>query len=65
MNENAVTPILEECQVFTTQPLSLAMAYIPYQQWNTTYEPALGLQRGTIFPELDKPFVGEEAITDD
>lgn len=65
MNDIPVTPTLEEYQIFTTQPLSLAMAYIPYQQWNTTYEPALGFQRGTIFPELDKPFVGEEAISND
>ena len=35
-----------------------AMAYIPYQQFNTIYSPEQGLNAGTIFPELDKPFYG-------
>lgn len=35
-----------------------AMAYIPFQQFGTTYEPEKGLKNGTIFPELDKPFLG-------
>lgn len=33
------------------------MAYVPWQQWGQTYNLAQGLQRGTIFPELDYPFV--------
>ena len=39
--------------------LPLAMAYVPMQKWNETYEPAMALARGTLFPELDKPFLGE------
>ncbi len=35
-----------------------AMAYVPFQQYNTTYAPEKGLEMGTIFPELDKPFLG-------
>jgi len=35
----------------------VAMAYVPFQQWGETYEPAKGLERGTIFPDLDKPFL--------
>ena len=38
--------------------LPLASAYVPYQQWKTTYTLEGGLQRGTIFPELDLPFEG-------
>lgn len=38
--------------------LPLASAYTPVQQWKTTYTLAGGLQRGTIFPELDLPFEG-------
>lgn len=34
------------------------MAYVPFQQYNTVYQPELSLERGTIFPELDKPFYG-------
>lgn len=40
----------------------LAMAYVPYQQWETPYESDVALARGTIFPSLDKPFIGEEAV---
>ena len=42
--------------------LSLAMAFVPYQSFETPYEPALAFSRGTIFPSLDKPFLGEEAV---
>lgn len=40
----------------------VAMAYVPYQQWETPYEAEVALSRGTIFPSLDKPFIGEEAV---
>ena len=35
----------------------LAMAYVPWQQFSTVYEPDRALSAGTIFPELDKPFL--------
>ncbi|MBR5479971.1 MAG: spore coat associated protein CotJA [Clostridia bacterium] len=38
----------------------LAMAYILNQVWADTYEPQMALHRGTLFPGLDKPFIGEE-----
>ena len=41
---------------------SLAMAYVPFQQWETPYENDVALSRGTVFPALDKPFIGEEAV---
>lgn len=44
--------------------LSLAMAYVPYQTWAEPYEADVALSRGTVFPCLDKPFIGEEAVTD-
>lgn len=34
-----------------------AMGYVPWQQWGQTYPLEQGLNRGTIFPELDLPFV--------
>ena len=37
----------------------LAMAYVPWQQWKTPYDPAKGLRRGTIFEDLDLPFEKE------
>ena len=35
-----------------------AMAYVPFQQYKTIYSAEKGLENGTIFPELDKPFLG-------
>lgn len=57
MNENR-----DCCSIFTEQPISFAMAYVPYQPWDKTYEPSVALERGTIFPALDKPFIGEGAV---
>lgn len=44
--------------------LPLAMAYVPWQCWGETYKPAEGWSRGTIFPELDLPFLGGGAFKD-
>lgn len=51
-----------ECSSISSQPLSLAMAYVPMQNWRNLYELDLALERGTVFAELDKPFIGEEAV---
>jgi len=40
--------------------MAIAMAYVPWQHFSKTYEPARGLRAGTIFPELDKPFYGRK-----
>lgn len=37
--------------------LPLAMAYVPWQFLDEVYEPNDALHIGTIFPELDKPFL--------
>ena len=42
--------------------LSLAMAFVPTQEFDTPYDPVLAFSRGTIFPALDQPFLGEEAV---
>ena len=39
---------------------SLAMAYVPFQQWGQIYEPERALDAGTLFPDLDKPFYGKK-----
>ena len=36
----------------------IAMAYVPWQRWGTLYDPEKGLECGTIFPDLNKPFLG-------
>ena len=38
------------------QQFPVAMAYVPWQQWQTTYAPERGLVQGTIFPDLDLQF---------
>ncbi len=42
---------------------SLAMAYIPLQEKLEIYDEEKGLMRGTIFPELDKEFLGRMVKT--
>lgn len=38
----------------------LAMAYVPWQYWETPLEPCEALETGTIFAELNKPFTGRK-----
>lgn len=45
----------EECGFCIT----LAMAYVPMQEFTDIYEPEQGFSRGTIFAELDLPFMGK------
>ena len=42
--------------------LPLAMAYVPFQKFRKIYDADVALCRGTMFEELDKPFLGEEAV---
>ena len=40
--------------------ISLAMAYVPFQRWSDElFDLEIALDRGTIFPELYKPFLGD------
>ena len=39
----------------------VAMAYVPFQQFDSpTYSPLQGLESGTMFPVLNKPFYGKK-----
>ena len=42
--------------------MPIAMAYVPWQNFGCTYEAMEGLQAGTIFPELEKPFYGRKGM---
>ncbi len=44
---------------------SLAMAFVPQQTWQDIYECNVALARGTIFADLDLPFIGEEAVSNE
>ena len=39
--------------------LPLTMSYTPFQELDSTYNYNEALIRGTLFPELDKPFCGK------
>ena len=38
-----------------------AMAYVPMQKYGLVYEAENALEKGTLFPDLDKPFLGKGA----
>ncbi|MBN7773469.1 spore coat associated protein CotJA [Clostridium aminobutyricum] len=40
----------------------LAMAYVPWQSWENTYEEEVAFKVGTVFPSLDLPFLGGKRI---
>lgn len=49
-----------EYRVCQREP-SEAMAYVPFQQFDSpTYSPLQGLESGTMFPVLNKPFYGKK-----
>ena len=39
----------------------IGMGYVPWQEFKNLYEPERGLHAGTIFSELDKPFIGRRS----
>lgn len=43
---------------FNPAKIALAMAYVPDQLWERPYDVNEGLDRGTLFPALYKPFLG-------
>lgn len=63
---NYTMPQTAECgcgrmteRVSVRDDFALAMAYVPWQHFANVYEPDKALLVGTIFPELDKPFLAE------
>ena len=60
-SENIVVEDTSNMNEMGTFPrcLSLAMAYVPWQRFRKLYEPDVGFNRGTLFEELDLPFIGE------
>jgi len=56
-------PQNSNCPVDDIGTLALAMMYVPVQEWTSVYDKETALERGTIFPCLDKPFIGERAVS--
>lgn len=52
-----------EGNFLSKMPLSLAMAYVPYQDFRDLNEPEQALASGTLFRELDLPFYGQRGRT--
>ena len=44
------------------EDVSLAMAYVPWQKWRDIYEAEKGFHCGTIFKELNLPFLGKGGV---
>mgnify|MGYP001943804217 FL=1 len=44
--------------------LELARAYIPYQEYTRSWSPEEALERGTMFPELYRPYSPHEDYRD-
>lgn len=42
----------------TTNDMPIGMCYVPWQKWGNIYDPYKALCRGTVFADLDKPFLG-------
>lgn len=47
---------------FDLRNMALAMAYVPWQYFDTVFEVDKALECGTIFPELSKPFFGKRGV---
>ncbi|MCR5736979.1 MAG: spore coat associated protein CotJA [Eubacterium sp.] len=38
--------------------MTIGMGYVPWQKWQNIYDMDEAIKRGTIFEELDKPYLG-------
>ena len=62
-NDCGCSDKVENTGVYThADHLPLTMAYVPFQQFHTTFELHKALQVGTVFPELCKPFCGKRGV---
>lgn len=52
-----------EVDVFPENPV-LAQSYVPIQYMDETFKPCVGLDNGTIFPELVSPYRPGDSMSD-
>ena len=50
------------CMIYGEMPNSLAMVCSPVQSFCDVYDEEKGFRRGTIFSQLDKPFLGGKSV---
>lgn len=51
----------EEINIFPQEPM-LAQSYVPWQYMDETFKPNIGLNNGTIFPELVSPYKAGDSM---
>lgn len=47
----------DNCSNMDCDRWAIGMGYVPWQNLDNVYEPAQALRAGTLFPELEKPFM--------
>ncbi len=61
-SNQCATPYMQQAnnssQAVYDCPCYLAIANVPWQHFTNYYDPEKAFMTGTIFPELDKPFLG-------
>lgn len=50
-----------KCRSLPVDEMTPAMGYVPCQKFTDSFDLCYGLQVGTVFPELCKPFCGRRA----
>lgn len=56
--DDSANELLPQPQTMFPSETPVGMAYVPFQQWRETFDADTALSRGTLFPELDLPFLG-------
>lgn len=54
MNQNTVAAVNGDCEIGYLP----VIAFLQAQELQAVYEPETALEQGTLFPELNKPFMG-------
>ena len=55
-------PQVQDASAFPAET-PIGMAYVPMQKFRTVFDTDVALTQGTIFPELDKPWLGGRAFS--
>ncbi len=58
---SAMQPTMQQVPHVTShkEHRSLAMAYVPWQEYKDLYDPETAWRQGTLFQQLDLPFSGK------
>lgn len=59
VNNNPMAGMMATSGALPIKDAVLAMAYVPMQEYGLVYSEEQGLDQGTLFPDLDKPFTGK------